>query len=439
MLQYLAKAVGWVVLATAFILLPITLTFTGELPDGRGFWVDFAAVLGFIALAVMALQFVLTGRFPRVGKPFGVDTLLYFHRQLGILGLFFVLGHVVIIVAADPAYLAFLDPRVELPRALALNTVLLALALLVATSVWRTRFALSYEIWRLLHAGMAALVLFIGLAHLIMVDHFTATLPKKGIWVAVCLLAFAWLTYIRLIKPLRARRTPWRVATVERIAPETWSLRLAAVDHGGLRFQAGHYAWLTLGKSPFSLQQHPFTISSSPSNPREIEFTIKELGDFTSNIGSVEQGTRAFLEGPYGHFTLRAKAPATVFVAGGIGVTPAISILRWMRDTRSRHFFYLFYAVEHEPDLAFREELDALREQLNLRVIYVLESPPNGWTGETGMITTNLLARHLPEPDRRDYDYMTCGPNAMADAVGKSLQDFKIPLRRQRDERFDMV
>ena len=68
---------------------------------------------------------------------------------------------------------------------------------------------------------------------------------------------------------------------MERIAEKTRALRLEAVGHPGLDFEAGQYAWLTLGKSPFALQQHPFTITSSPLDPQRIEFTIKELGNFT--------------------------------------------------------------------------------------------------------------------------------------------------------------
>ena len=421
------------------LLGPAALMLVGDVPVGRGFWVDFGVVLGFIGLSMMILQFLLTARFWQVGKPFGVDVILRFHRRLGIIAFALVLGHVVIVIAANPSYLSFFDPRVNFPRAGALVTVLLALAALSVSSLWRRWFGLSYEWWRLLHAGLAALIVLIGTAHVMMVGHFTASWPKQAVWLTGAAGAFFLLFYIRLFQPWRSGRLPWRVVEVRPEASRTWTLVLEAVGHDGMRFEAGQYAWLTLGPTPFGLQQHPFTIASSPTRAERLEFSIKELGDFTATIPRVAVGTTAFLEGPYGHFTLRPEAPLTVFITGGIGITPAMSMLRDLRDRNSPHPCHLFYAAATLDKLAFRDELEDLARQLNLRVTFVLESPPPDWSGESGQIRADLVVRHLPAERLLEADYLICGPDPMIEAVQHALRALGVPRHHRRAERFNMV
>src|SRR5690606_5423672 len=98
------------------------------------------------------------------------------------------------------------------------------------------------------------------------------------------------LAHVRLIRPLRLRRRPWRVAEVRREAARIWTLALEPEGHEGFAFLPGQFVWLTLGESPLAIRQHPFSISSSAENPRRIDLTIKELGDFTSTIGTVPTG-----------------------------------------------------------------------------------------------------------------------------------------------------
>ncbi|MEX0742339.1 MAG: ferric reductase-like transmembrane domain-containing protein, partial [Phycisphaeraceae bacterium] len=274
-------AVRWVLLYIVVVMAPLWMMLAEPLPAGRYFGVEFGVALGFLGLAIMCVQFLLTGRFWQVGKPFGVDTILQFHRQAGIIAVIFVIGHVVVLLAARPGYWAFFDPRINAPRALALVTVLLAMIALVGLSLRRRTFGLSYEWWRLTHGVLAALVLFIGLAHVNMVGHYVATPFKRGVWIAGVGAALGLLFYIRIVKPWQMRRRPWRVADVQPERGESWSVTLEAEGHAGMPFKAGQYAWLTLGSTPWTLQQHPFSFSSSAAEPTRVRFTIKELGDFT--------------------------------------------------------------------------------------------------------------------------------------------------------------
>jgi len=220
---------------------------------------------------------------------------------------------------------------------------------------------------------------------------------------------------------------------------DTSTLVLRPDGHEGFRFSAGQFAWLTLGKSPFRLQQHPFSLAGSAVAAGEYKLTIKALGDFTSAIPRVPLGSRAFLDGPYGAFSLDAQPwDGAVLIMGGIGITPAISMLRTCRDRGERRRMILIYANSSWEEVAFREELDALASELNLEVVHVLDNPPEGWQGETGWIRDEVLQRHLPE-DGRDYHYFVCGPPAMMDTTEKYLAAHGIPIWNRSVERFDFV
>lgn len=432
-------ALRWLVLYLLVVAVPLWMMLIGEQPPARSFWVEFGVAIGFVGLALMCVQFLLTGRFYQVGKPFGVDTILQFHRQAGIVGFTLILGHVIVLLLARPSYLAFFDPRVNAPRAAALVLVLLALGALVLLSVRRRTFGLSYEWWRLTHAGFAALVVVIGLAHVNMVGHYVSTPLRRGVWIAGVLAALGLLLHIRVIKPLAMRKRPWRVAEVKAERNESWSITLEAVDHTGMPFQPGQYAWLTIGDHPLALQQHPFSFSSSAADPRRVRFTIKELGDFTDRIGETPLGARAFLEGPYGRFVAEPDRP-TVMIAGGIGITPFVSMLRTAADRESHDPFHLFYGVPTWDRAILREELAELERTLpGLTVTYVVDRPDDNWTGERGYVTRDVLDRHLPPEDREAMSYLACGPDPMLDAVHAELTALGVPRDRQRSERFNMV
>src|SRR5918996_5516631 len=92
------RAVYWVLAYLGVVVAPLVFAAIGVNGAGHGFWTDFSIALGFVGLAMMGLEFVLVARFRAVAAPFGQDALLQFHRQIGFVGLGFVLGHVALSV-----------------------------------------------------------------------------------------------------------------------------------------------------------------------------------------------------------------------------------------------------------------------------------------------------------------------------------------------------
>ena len=146
-----------------------------------------------------------------------------------------------------------------------------------------------------------------------------------------------------------------------------------------------------------------------------------------------------WLDGPHGVFSMdREQAMGYVFIAGGVGITPLHSMLQTMVDREDVRPVLLFYGSEDWEDLTFREELDELSNQMNLKVIYVLDNPPEGWEGETGYVTADVLRRYLPKQYKR-FIYFICGPDPLMDAMEEALPQLGVPRENVQTERFAMV
>lgn len=430
---------GWLLLYSLVALLPMALAMGIERPEPRGLIVEVGAMLGLLGLGMLATQLVTTGRHRWFAERVGLDNLLQFHRRTGTLAWVLILIHPLVMFIGDPELLAYLDPRVDLVRAGALVVLVLALTLLVVSSLWRETFGLQYETWRTIHAVLALIVVAGGLGHALLASHHTGGLATQCAIGLVIAVPLALLLETRLWRPWRQRSRPWQVVEVEPRRAESTRLMLEADGHSGMEFKAGQFAWLTLGDTPFSLQQHPFSMTSSPTRPRQIEFIIKQFGDFTRRVAEVKPGTTAFLEGPYGVFSMPEDSDRrAVFIAGGIGITPVLSMLRARRERGHNAPVWLLYANESEDEIVMWEAIEDLADTLPMTSVHVLGDPSDDWDGETGLIDAEFLDRHLPQ-DAEDIDYFVCGPTPMLDQVEAALEARGVALRRLYSERFDLV
>lgn len=153
----------------------------------------------------------------------------------------------------------------------------------------------------------------------------------------------------------------------------------------------------------------------------------------------MKPGTAAYLDGPHGAFSIdRYEAAGYVFIAGGVGITPMRSFLLTLADRRDPRPVLLFYADKTRDAMAYRDEVERLRDTLDLTIVDVLEEPPAGWQGETGVLTSEILARHLPDESFARM-YFLCGPEPMFDAVRPALVERGVPGARIQMERFALA
>lgn len=429
----------WISLYLAVVLVPVFLMLVPPVPSGRGFWLEFSVALGFVGLTQIAVQFILIARFKRVTAPYGIDIILRYHRQIALVAVAAILLHPLIIVLDNPSRAELLNPLGGNWASRAAWASVFALLAIVVTSVFRERLRIGYERWRLSHLVLGVLAIGFAQLHVSLAGLYVNTAWKQVIWVGTALLMVGLVVYLRVLKPAWQRAHRWRVVEVRPERGETHTLVLEPVGHEGMRFLPGQFAWIKLGGSPYSLNEHPFSFSSSAERTDRLEFGIKALGDFSSGIPEIPVGTAAYVDGPHGAFSIdRYQAPGYVFIGGGVGITPFLSFLRTMADRGDPRPVTLLYAANSWDEATYREELEALEERLDLKTIYVLDEAPEDFEGETGYIDGGVLERQLPEEDYKRFFFL-CGPPPMMDSVHAALMEHGVPEAHVQLEKFNLA
>jgi predicted ferric reductase len=431
----------WLAVYTTVALAPLAFVpLAAYTREEASFGTVLAAGLGFTGLTIMALQLVTPSRVRPFTMPFGADLLLRFHRSIGTVTWGLVVGHIVALMVDDSSRLAlFVFPEAPL-RAQAGAVATLSLTLLVATSLWRKRFGLSYEGWRAAHIVLGILVLTGSIIHVVHVDKYLAVAPIRWSVLGLAIAAVAALLALRITRPLRAARTaPYAVTSVRRERGAATTLELTPLGRA-VPFHAGDFAWIKLGDRPLSLTEHPFSFSSSADRPDRVTFTIKDSGDFTGTVvTALEQGTRVIVDGPHGSFKPADPDAPYLLVAGGIGITPAVSTLRTFADRGDHREVVLLYLNREWESVTFRDELAELERALpNLRVVHVLSRPHEGWGGETGRISPELLERVLPLR-AKGWNVFICASPQVSAAAQAALDAWGMPRRNVHAESFVSV
>jgi predicted ferric reductase len=315
-----------------------------------------------------------------------------------------------------------------------------AILVLMGLAIARRRARIEYVGWRMSHGALALVAMLLVMVHAYMVGGYTGTPVKQALWIGYGGICALLVAYLRIFKPWRMTRRPYRVVGVSAEHGAVYSLALEPEGHSGLTFLPGQFAWITTRRSPFSAGEHPFSFSSSSERPQRVEFAIKELGDFSRTIKDLPVGERVYIDGPYGSCSpdRHDGAEELLLIAGGIGIAPMMSILRTLADRHDSRPVQLIYGSWSLDWASFREELDALAATLNLRLVHTLEHPPEGWVGETGYVTGEMLRRYLPSGENR-YRVFVCGPLAMLNAVTRALASLGVPRTLISLERFDLA
>ena len=431
---YLALAIAPVAIAASLPLEP------------RPFWDEAASAIGLSAFAIMCLEFMLSGRYRTVSGQIGIDLTMRFHQLVAHSVVAFMLIHP-FVYSTPMGYQVPWDTGQQMR--LGLDTWSIAsgaiawglIVVLVVTAVGRRLLPYTYESWRGAHAIGAVVVTGLVAHHAFAAGRYSGQPVMIVFWTVLLTLAGLTLLYVYVLRPIQQQRAPYAVASVTPVAAGTWELRLKAKDgdgtHNTLKFQPGQFAWVKIGRHPFRVREHPFSISTAPEQTPEIGFTIRENGDFTDRIGEIEPGTPAYLDGPHGNFVPDAEEIPTVYVAGGVGIAPILSHLRAFATEGDRRPVTLIYGNRDAEYIASKDELDRLAEELNLTLHYVLQNPPADWDGHTGTITRAVLEACLPEESRAQARYFVCGPGPMIDAVDLDLRRLGVPAGRIISEKFD--
>lgn len=422
---------GWSVVA-GVALMPIVLwlifrpsyyTFSSKLET-----IDALAKLCALAgISLLSFAIILSGRLKVFDRLFlGLDKMYRVHHTIGCLTLILLLTHSGLLIlkfslVSLPVGFDFLINYKQTPLLLGK----IALILMVSLLVFSMYFWINYQ-WFVRAMRMLGAVIFLASFH----SFFVAGSDIRQIptlFAYMVLIEFGALgiyTYRSIFHGAFTKKYKYEVIEVKPhgAVTEIWLKPQGPV----MRRYAGQFAFITF-KNHVAKEQHPFTISAG-SDDNNLRFCIKKSGDFTSTLPALKPGDDAVLEGPYGQFSF-TKVPhkKQVWVAGGIGITPFLSMARSL--PKSGYQVDLFWSVKTVSEAIFLNELHEAEKHLkNFRVhLYV--------TDKHGYLTAERIAQDL---SLQRTDVLLCGPPPMMHSLSAQFQKLDISSKRIHYEEFSL-
>ena len=390
---------------------------------------------------LMLIQVVLMARIPLVERAFGQDTLARWHRWTGFTSFLLLLAHVTL------ATLSYSRGRgvarqfwtfvVDYPGMLLATAGLIALVLVVSTSVRAARRRLRYESWHLLHL-YAYLGVGLALPHEIWAgSEFVANPAARAYWWTLYAAAAGSVLIFRLGMPL------WRTArhrlVVDHVVEEAHGL--VSVYFQGRRLdrlpvRAGQFfVWRFRDGQGWS-RGNPFSLSGPPHS-NQLRITVKRLGDGSARVATLAPGTKVLIEGPYGRLTAESyRGGPVTMLACGVGITPLLALL-W--DLPYGHGqATLIYRARHAQEVAFLDEIEWLARQRGVRLVPLIgpRAHPTSWLPAEYADYTDTEALRQIAPDLANHDIYLCGPDAWTTAVRAAARAAGVPPTHLHRERF---
>jgi predicted ferric reductase len=390
---------------------------------------------GLVAALAALGGLILTSRPRQLERRYGQDGLIAAHRWFGIVTVLAVVVHAVTDTwawgaATGGTIASGLVDLLAHESWMVAATVGTVLMIVIGLSSWRrVRRLMPYETWYFVHlTGYLAVLLGFGHQLTLGADFATDTLAFWW-WTLLAVATVVVVVYSRLADVARALTRGFYVTAVSREANGIGSLHVSGLGLRRLRVAGGQYFGIRALTPQLWWQSHPYSVSAAPTTAG-LRFTVKDLGDASSQLLAVRPGTRLVLEGPYGVFTLdQAKGAPVVLVAGGVGVAPIRAMLE---DARPSQRPMVIVRVHGEMDVAHRIELERMAAARG-GSLHVLAGPRQ-WFARTDPFAPETLKAWIPDLASRHV--FVCGPASLESAVMKGMRRAGVPSAHIHHERF---
>ena len=386
---------------------------------------NIAALVGTVAFAV---ALVLGSRLRVVERLFGgLDRMYRAHRFLGLVAVSLAALHALLLVLSRALLSGVSAWTLFTPGAgWKIFVGVVALAGLLAGLALTLFARMQHETFVRVQKSLG-IVFLIASVHVFVVSGTKASSRPLTVYLAL-LTVLALVAFARrsLFGRLLIRRHLYRVEGVNRLAQDAVEIVLAGKGDS-LRFQPGQFVFVRFAE--LGGEAHPFSITSAPDEAA-LRLVVKALGNHTRVLMDLPPGGSAELEGPYGTFSHIALANSRqVWIAGGIGITPFLSMARSLDGTGQE--IDLYYCTEASDQAYFLKELFQVADRNpRVRVIPIRKVD----LGRLSADDIEAASRDLPEKD-----ILICGPPAMIRNLTGQLRARGVPRARIHYEDFNFL
>ncbi len=390
--------------------------FFGEMTNAS--WKNIHRILGEVfsswVVTVFAFNFLMATRAKWVERIFGgLDKMYLIHRRSGIIAVFLLLAHFIIV----PRDLTAFNPGK--PLGFYAFVLILIGVLLSAAPIFKRK--IPYHKWINIHKLMGIFYV-MGVLHGLMVNSLIKELPITRIYVfGMSFIGIAAWVYRAFLFNLFNKKYHYQITAVNDLGYQITEVLMKPVKKE-LNYLAGQFAFFKFPAID-KREQHPFTISSHPYE-NTLRITVKGLGDYTDDLANkLKVGDTAHIEGAYGHFSSSyIKESDQIWIAGGIGITPFLSLAKDIHPNK----VHLYWCVNKPEEAVYLDELKELARKNPNFQFTIWASTASGYLSADQLETNHYLST----------GYLICGPKALKDNLTKQLMRKGVDRDHIYDEEF---
>ena len=385
---------------------------------------------GILGLVLFSLTLFLSARFRWMERLMGALNRVYIeHHLIGALAFLFLLIHPVIALVYAlqihrPNMAQLIVPGLDLALTCGILSLWLLITLMILTMYLRPR----YGLWRKTHQYMG-LALFLGGLHgMLITSDVSSSLVLR--WYVLGLAAIGFCVYLAytVLNRVSVKRYAYTVAGLHRIKDNVLTVDLTPTSQPLLSV-AGQFIFIRFLLDGRWSETHPFSLTSTATETG-LAISFKILGDDTQRFFDlIQEGTRAQIEGPFGTFGQElASTHHAVCVAGGIGVTPFLSLLQTIQSHQS---IDVYYAVKNTQEAAHLADL----ERMAAASVGKIQIRP--WYSEAQGFLTGEAIQKACKLEANDHVFV-CGPPGLMRAVRSQLVRLGIANLQIHSEEFSL-
>jgi len=438
------KKVLWVILYCMAILFPAIIYVSDHLSSSFAFIM--AGVFGVTAYSLFAFQFLLASRPKIIDKQFGMDKIYRLHMYVAVLGL--VLSFLHKQIKESYYQESFNTTLGDIAFDIFLGISILSILMMVNKLFFKTKLfdsirgflnrllKIQYQYKVLVHNAVL-IALCVLLVHILMAYSVKSNLLLECVLLIYFVVPLFLYLKHKIYDGFLNKSKQYKVTEVINESDNIVTLRFNHESGKSFSYLPGQFLYLRINNPEIPWDEHPFTISSSPLQDY-ISITAKKLGDFTERLDKVKIGDTAYIDGAYGTFSYLKKKEnrKLCFLAGGIGVTPFLGMLRHLSLENKDQDVVLFWGLRELKEMICSDEIKEYSLQMkNFKFVPVI-SNDNTFDGEVGYINGDIIKKYID--DIREYDFYICGPPIMIEGQISNLRSLGVPKENIHFERFAM-